>query len=158
MSIKKVIQEISDYESKSKFDELLFILSSELSNFSHKMIGNKLKNTYVLSPYGSDLFGVSSQGKDIYIGVYSILFNILKECDLLYLGIVDKRDGLYLVFNDQDVVKTIRIFKSNKIRSIISKQSIVTFIEMNDRGISKNPDFENTISINVRNKEYMDWE
>lgn len=126
MSASIKLKDLSIKNSEAIF---LLELSPEINNFKPTFKGD-LHNTYILSPYGSSMFGFDISNNEPYLGVPEKLFFIMLDMGLEGLFLEYNKPGIYLLFNLGEGVKkrrvAIRIFlRRRRVNALYEYPSIV---------------------------------
>jgi len=90
-------RENNPLEGKTPEETLLLNLGHEILNFRSDFPKNSLKHTFVLSPYGSSMFGLMPSNGQVYLGIPKRFYEKFKSAKWLYAARVEGQSGLFLV-------------------------------------------------------------
>lgn len=145
-------------------EELVLLnLSHEILNFRPGFPRSKLKNTYVLSTYGSGMFGLMPQNGKLYLGIPRRFYDKFKTPMWKYAARVKNQPGLFLVmlFKNEGVSQliAIRIFvRSKRLRAMDDSLKNLRGVPMNKKGITREEDLLLGFTIPFKMLDDFEWE
>ncbi len=156
-------QNSNPFEGRTPEETLLVNLGHEIMNFRPGFPKSKLKNTFVLSPYGSAMFGLMPKNDQVYLGIPRRFYERFREAKWLYIAKVKGEAGLYLVMqigmgsSAQPVA--IRLFvRSRRLEALTDKLKGFRAVPMNREGITRENDLLQGFSLKYIVVDNYPWE
>lgn len=126
-------------EGKTPEETLLLNIGHEIENFKPGFTKSHLKHTFVLSPYGSSMFGLSPSNGQLYFGIPQLFYEKFKSAKWLYMAKVKGQSGLYLVMQigvgkSQHPIALRIFFRSRRLAALDEKVASLRAVPMNKNG------------------------
>ncbi len=124
---------------------LLMNLGHEIMNFRRGFPKTSLKHTFILSPYGSGMFGLLPQNQKIYFGIPKLFYDKFKSAKWLYAAKVENQAGLFLVMSigigkSQHPIG-LRVFvRSKRLAALDESITKLRALPMDKSGVSRESD------------------
>lgn len=150
-------------ESIAPEEILLESIGHEIMNFRRGFPKNSLKHTFILSPYGSSMFGLMPQGKQIYLGIPERFYELFKTSRLLYAAKVKGQAGLFLVMQMGSGAARhevgIRIFvRSKRLEALAGNVTTLRAVPMMKGGITRETDLLQGFNLKILETDTFQWE
>lgn len=156
----KINKVLSMYQNNKEIS-LLTELSYEISNYKNNFKG-AVKSTYILSPSGSDLFGLEIYNDELYLGVPDILWEDFMNLKWYLVNYIKNVPGLFLVFDmgiePKNKPVAIRIHLRTERVKILSKFRKINFIKINNKGEADLKNKHSSFKLPIRSVAGLDWE
>lgn len=142
---------------------VLLNLGHEIVNFRAGFPRSKLKHTFVLTPYGSGMFGLMPQSEKLYMGIPRRLYDTFKMPRWKYAARVKNQPGLFLVMQIGDEKSSplagLRIFiRSKRLSAMDESIKQLRVVPMSKEGISREDDLLMGFNIPFRILDDFEWE
>lgn len=150
-------------QGRSHEHTMLLNLGHEIINFRTGFPRSKLKHTFVLTPYGSGMFGLMPKSEKLYMGVPRRFYDLFKMPRWKYAAKVKNQPGLFLVMQIGDGSKSplagLRIFiRSKRLAAMDESIKQLRVVPMNKDGISREDDLLMGFNIPFRVLDDFEWE
>lgn len=140
---------------------LLSELSYELSNFKTGFKG-AVQSTYILSPSGSDLFGLEIYEGNLYLGVPDMLWNDFMNIRWYLANYINDVPGLFFVFDmgisPKNKNAAIRIHLRTERVSVLKKFRKINIIKIDKNGIADMENKNSSFKLPLKSVKGLDWE
>lgn len=142
---------------------ILMNLGHEILNFRPNFPKTSLKHTFVLSPYGSAMFGLLPQKNQLYLGIPKSFYERFKTAKWLYAAKVNGQAGLFLVMaiglgTSQHPIG-LRIFvRSRRLIALDDTVTKLRAVPMDKAGISRESDLLQGFNLPFRVLDEFLWE
>lgn len=151
------------FEGKTPEETLLLHMGHEVMNFRPGFPKNKFSRTFVLSLYGSAMFGLMPKDDLVYLGIPKRFYELFSEAKWLYVAKVKSQPGLFLVMQvgkgEKSTSIAIRIFvRSRRLESMTSKIKSIRAVPMNRSGITREDDLLKGFTLKYVISEDLIWE
>lgn len=144
-------------------ETLLINLGHEVMNFRPGFPKGKLKNTFVLSIYGSAMFGLMPKDGLVYLGIPRRFYERFREARWLYAAKVNGQPGLFLVMqlgagaNAQPIA--LRLFlRSRRLEALTNQITSLRAVPMNREGITREDDLLQGFNLKFLVLNEYSWE
>ena len=142
---------------------ILLNLGHEIVNFKKNFPREKLKNTFVLTPYGSGMFGLMPNQGKLYLGIPRRLYETFKMPRWRYAARVKGQPGLFLIMQiggEKDAVLAgLRVFvRSKRIAAMDESIKQLRVVPMSKEGVSREDDLLMGFNIPFRLLDDFEWE
>lgn len=151
------------YEGNSPEETLLINLGHEVMNFRPGFPKNGLKNTFILSLYGSAMFGLMPKGDQVYLGIPKRFYERFRSAKWLYAARITGQPGLFLVMqmgtgsHAQPIA--IRIFvRTKRLSTLTDKVRSLRAVPMNKEGITREDDLLAGFNLKYIVADEYTWE
>lgn len=150
-------------EPKSAAEALFLSLGHEFVNFKPDFPRSKLKHTFVLSQYGSKMFGLVTNRSAVYLGIPEMFYSKFKAAKWHYIARVKGQGGLFLVMQIGEGEAAhqcaIRVFiRSKRINALDEKIKRIRVVPMSGEGISREEDLLRGFDLSLKVITEMPWE
>lgn len=153
-----------DQEEGSSPEEILLInIGHEIMNFRAGFPKTSLKHTFILSPYGSGMFGLMPQNNMVYLGIPKTFYEKFKSAKWLYAAKVTGQAGLYLVMQigvgSARHAIGIRIFvRSKRLTALDEDIKNLRSVPMDKNGITRESDLLQGFNLKFVEMDRFRWE
>jgi hypothetical protein len=152
-----------DLIGASAEETLLLNMGHELMNFRPGFPKSSLKHTYVLSHYGSGMFGLMPMNDQLYLGIPKRFYDKFKTAKWLYVARVKGQAGLYLVMHLGTGNKAhpvgLRIFvRSRRLVALDGSVKSMRAVPMDNTGITRENDLLQGFTLKLLQLDAFDWE
>jgi hypothetical protein len=144
-------------------ETLLINLGHEVMNFRPGFPKSKLKNTFVLSVYGSAMFGLMPKDGMVYLGIPKRFYERFRDARWLYAAKITGQPGLFLVMqlgtggNAQPIA--LRLFvRSRRLDALTNKITSLRAVPMNREGITREDDLLQGFNLKFLVLNEYTWE
>ncbi|WP_408601298.1 hypothetical protein [Pseudomonas sp. PLMAX] len=150
-------------EGKTPEETLLLNIGHEIMNFRGNFPKTSLKHTFVLSPYGSGMFGLMPRNGQLYFGIPQRFYEKFKSSKWMYAARVKGQAGLFLVMsigagNAQHDIG-LRIFvRSLRLAALDETIKTLRAVPMDKTGITRESDVLQGFNLKLRQLDNFEWE
>ncbi|WP_274643870.1 hypothetical protein [Pseudomonas serbica] len=152
-------------EGKTPEETLLLNIGHEIENFKPNFPKANLKHTFILSPYGSSMFGLTplSSGQ-LYFGIPQLFYEKFKSAKWLYMARVKGQSGLYLVMQiglgkSQHPIALRIFFRSRRLGALDESITSLRAVPMNkDGGTTREIDVLQGFNLKLLQLDSFVWE
>jgi hypothetical protein len=150
-------------EGKTPEETLLLNLGHEILNFRTGFPKTSLKHTFVLSPYGSSMFGLMPSNGQVYLGIPKRFYDKFKSAKWLYAARVENQPGLFLVMQIGAGESThpigLRIFVRQKRLDALGEDiKLLRAVPMDRKGITRENDLLQGFNLKLTQVSRYVWE
>ncbi|WP_338924247.1 hypothetical protein V0M98_32060 (plasmid) [Pseudomonas silesiensis] len=151
-------------EGKTPEETLLLNIGHEIENFLPNFSKPNLKHTFILSPYGSSMFGLSPTTGQLYFGIPKLFYEKFKSAKWLYMARVKGQSGLYLVMQiglgkSQHPIALRIFFRSLRVAALDESITSLRAVPMNEKGeTSREIDVLQGFNLKLIQLESFVWE
>ena len=144
-------------------ENILINMSHEIKNFTGSFAKKSIKHTFVLSLYGSGVFGLMPANGHLYLGIPARFFDTFKTARWLYAATVTGQSGLFLVMEigEGTAVREValRIFvRSKRLMAIKNSVKKIRVVPMDKQGVTREGDLLQGFFLNLREETRYVWE
>ena len=136
-------------------------LTHGISNFTPGARMSKVKNTFILSPWASSMFGLEIEHGQAYLGVQREFFPGMLITSWFTAAILDNQPGLFLVFaggGSKIKPQALRIFfRQERIRLLYNIKSL-KIVSINGDGNRLLPSNVTEFTLPIKRIARPDWE
>lgn len=150
-------------EGKTPEETLLLNIGHEIMNFRGGFPKTSLKHTFVLSPYGSAMFGLMPRNGQLYFGIPKRFYEKFKSSKWMYVARIKGQPGLFLVMsigtgNAQHDIG-LRIFvRSRRMAELDESIKMLRAVPMDENGITRESDVLQGFNLKLRQLDKFEWE
>lgn len=152
---------LSDLNIERPEGKMLLELTPEIANFRKNFKGD-LAHTYILTPYGSSMFGFDIHDDTPYLGVPEKLFDLFLGISFESVTLQKGKPGVYLVFflgeRNKGKRTAVRIFLRSRRVVALDKYKEINIIKMNSSGEASFSDQQGIFEMKVSNINCLNWE
>jgi hypothetical protein len=150
-------------EGKTPEETLLLNLGHEILNFRPGFPKSSLVHTFVLSPYGSSMFGLMPSNGQVYLGIPKRFYEKFKSAKWLYAAKVEGQSGLFLVMQigagQSSHPIGLRIFVRHKRLAALTKDiKMLRAVPMDKKGITRENDLLQGFNLKLMQVSQYVWE
>lgn len=138
-------------------------IGHEIMNFRPRFPKSSLKHTFILSQYGSGMFGLKPHNNMVYLGIPKRFYEKFKSAKWKYAAKVKGQAGLFLVMeigtgsSKHDI--GLRIFvRSKRLNALDSEIKSLRAVPMDKAGITRESDLLQGFNLKFQELERFDWE
>lgn len=150
-------------EGRTPEETLLLNLGHEILNFQPGFPKTSLKHTFVISPYGSSMFGLMPSNGQVYLGIPKRFYDKFKSAKWLYAARVSGQTGLFLVMQIGAGESThpvgLRIFvRWKRLEALGEDIKMLRAVPMDKRGITRENDLLQGFNLKLMQVSRYVWE
>jgi hypothetical protein len=154
---------LDDEEGHTPEEILLINIGHEIMNFRPGFPKTSLKHTFILSQYGSGMFGLMPQNNQLYLGIPKTFYEKFKSAKWLYAAKVTGQAGLYLVMQigtgSARHSVGIRLFvRSMRLMAMDSSIASLRSVPMDTNGITRESDLLQGFNLKFVEMDRFRWE
>lgn len=151
------------YEGKTPEETLLLNLGHEVMNFRPGFPKGRLKHTFVLSLYGSAMFGLMPKDGQIYLGIPKRFYERFRAAKWLYAAQIKGQPGIFLVMQIGTAKLSrpiaLRIFiRSRRLRALTDSVKSLRAVPMSKEGITREDDLLQGFNLKYVLTDDFTWE
>ncbi|MBB4861383.1 hypothetical protein HNP46_000194 [Pseudomonas nitritireducens] len=150
-------------DTQSNEESVLLSLGHEIINFREGFAKQSLKHTFVLSQYGSGMFGLMSKDGQLYLGIPELFYERFQKAKWRYAARVANEPGLFLVIRfvhengGHDAGLRI-FFRSKRVNAIDEKVTEIRAVPMDESGITRARDMLEGFPLDIKHLTRYEWE
>lgn len=157
------MQKPNPFEGKTPEETLLLNLGHEVINFRPGFPKGRLKHTFILSLYGSAMFGLMPKDGQIYLGIPKRFYERFRAAKWLYAAQVQGQPGIFLVMqigtSKLSRPIALRIFiRSRRLRALTKDVKSLRAVPMNKEGITREDDLLQGFNLKYVLADEFTWE
>lgn len=144
-------------------ETLLINLGHEIMNFRPGFPKSSLKHTFILSLYGSAMFGLMPKDGQVYLGIPKRFYERFRAAKWLFASRIKGQPGLFLVMqigngpNSQPIA--IRIFvRSRRLSAVSDSLTSLRAVPMSREGITREDDLLQGFNLRYVVSDEYTWE
>ncbi|MHD0644575.1 hypothetical protein ACYPKM_02910 [Pseudomonas aeruginosa] len=150
-------------KAQSPEEVVLLSIGHEIVNFSPRFPKKSLKHTFILSQYGSAMFGLMPRNNQVYLGIPQTFYEKFKSAKWLYAAKLPKEPGLFLVMmlgtGNKAHEAAIRVFiRSKRMAALDETVKTIRVVPMDGKGITREKDVLNGFNLRLMQLEKYTWE
>lgn len=153
-----------EIEQGSSPEEILLInIGHEIMNFKRGFPKSSLKHTFILSQYGSGMFGLKPQASMVYLGIPKRFYEKFKSAKWKYAAKVKGQAGLFLVMEigagSSKHAIGLRIFvRSKRLSALDGDIKSLRAVPMDKTGITRESDLLQGFNLKFQELDRFEWE
>jgi hypothetical protein len=141
--------------------EMLSELAYDVMNIRRGFKG-RLKNTVVLSPWASSMFGFEITEKQPFIGIPSHLYGFLEQAAIYNVSAIEGSPGIYIVLaggaGEKKRKIALRIYlRAQRVKTLLRFENI-TLIPMSSEGFAYLEPCDEPMVLPIQKIESLVWE